>query len=513
MTTERVPMHKVREVLRLKWLLGRPHRETARGVGISSGSVAAILVRARDAKLSWDEVARLSDEELELRLYGARAPTIREQTLPDPVELHTELRRPGVTLELLHLEYLERHPDGYRYSAFCEHYRRWHRRCRPSMRQVHKGGEKLFCDFSGKRPHLVDSATGEVINVELFVAALGASSYIYAEAVANQQVPGWIQCHIHAFEFIGGTTAVVVPDQLKSGVTSPCRYEPGLQRTYAEMARHYGTVIIPARPGKARDKAKVEVAVQVAQRWVLARIRDEVFFTLADLNQRIRELVDALNDRPMKTYGNKSRRQLFEQLDKPFLQPLPAERYDVAEWRKARVNIDYHVDVDHHFYSAPYTLIHEKLDVRLTATTVELLHAGKRVASHLRAFSRGSHTTVAEHMPRAHQKHLEWSPSRLLNWAATVGPGARALVGEILASRPHPEMGYRSCLGILRLSKRYDKERLDAACARAVVAGARSYRHVATILKNGLDRVPLDDSEATQLPLLHENVRGSDYYQ
>jgi transposase len=513
MATERLLMHKVREILRFKWVLGLPHRETAKGLNVSAGAVAAVLARTREADLTWSEVERLSDEELERRLYGPRERPVREQSLPDPVWVHNELKRSGVTLELLHLEYLERYPDGYRYTSFCNHYRRWRKRCRPSMRQIHKAGEKMFCDFSGKRPCIVDRLTGEVINVELFVSVLGASNYTYVEAVRTQRVTDWIACHLHAFEYIGGVTAVVVPDQLKSGVTRACRYEPGLQRTYEDMARHYNTAVIPARPRKPKDKAKVEVGVQIAQRWILARLRDELFFSLADLNTRIWELLEDLNDRPMKTYGGKSRRQLFEELDKAQLRPLPDERYCLAEWAKARVNIDYHVEVERHFYSVPHALIHETLDVRLTNATIELLHKGRRVASHKRSDLPGRHTTISEHMPKSHQKHLEWTPTRLIHWAGTIGPSTQALVSEILASRPHPEMGYRSCLGILRLAKRYDNERLEAASARALGVGARSYRHIAAILKNGLDRVPQEEPETNQLPLLHENVRGPGYYQ
>jgi transposase len=417
-----------------------------------------------------------------------------------------------VTLDLLHQEYLQQHPDGYRYTQFCEHYREWLGHQRLSMRQIHAAGEKLFVDYSGKKPKVVDPRTGEVREVELFVAVLGASNYTYAEASETQRGIDFIGSHVRAFNHFGGVTRALVPDQLKSGVTQACRYEPGIQRTYEEMARHYGAAVVPARPGRPRDKAKVEGAVLLVQRWILARLRHETFFSLNALNERIFDLLDDLNDRTMRLYGQ-SRRQLFEQLDKPALRPLPVEAFVYAEWKTVRMNIDYHVEVDHHFYSASHVLAREQLLARSTATTVELFHKGERVASHLRSFYRGRHTTVAEHMPKAHQKHLEWTPSRIIHWAQTIGLQTKLLVERILCERPHPEMGYRTCLGILRLAKRYGNERLESASARAVRVGALSYRSVDSILKNGLDRLPAPEAEPIAgNPVAHENVRGGDYY-
>jgi transposase len=382
------------------------------------------------------------------------------------------------------------------------------------MRQIHRAGAKLFVDYAGKKPTIIEATTGEVIDVELFVAVLGASNYTYAEATRTQQVPDWVASHQRAFQFFGGVTEAVVPDQLKSGVVVPCRYEPGVQRTYDDFAQHYGTVILPARPAKPRDKAKIEVAVQVVERWILARLRHETFFSLAALNARIAELLADLNARPMRLY-RASRRELFERLDQPALRPLPAEPFVYSEWKvRARVSIDYHIELQGHYYSVPYALIHEHVDARLTATTVEVFHRGQRVAAHRRSVVRGRHTTDAAHMPKAHQRHLEWTPSRLIDWARTIGPHTAALVQAILADRPHPEQGYRSCLGLLRLAKHYGPERLEAACARAGAVEARSYRHVDSILKHGLDRLAGPEA-APPLPLtpVHEHLRGRDYYQ
>jgi transposase len=515
MATTRLPMRHLREICRQKLELGLSHRAIARSVEVSLGAVATALSRARAVGLDWSQVQALDDDALEERLYGGRGGKRTDRApLPDPAQLHVELRRTGVTLQLLHLEYLENNPTGYRYTAFCGHYSQWLATRSPSMRQVHRAGEKLFVDYSGKKPVLVDGKTGEVTEVELFVGVLGASNYTYAEATYTQRVGDWIGSHVHAFEDIGGVTHAVVPDQLKSGVTVSCRYEPGIQRSYAEMARHYGTVILPARPAHPRDKAKVEAGVRIAQRWVLARIRNQTFFSLHELNERIAELVDELNNRKMRVYGA-SRRELFERLDRPALLPLPDKRFEWGEWKTVTVNIDYHVEFDHHYYSVDYTRVHEKLEVRATAMVIEIFGGHRRVTSHVRSYQRGRHTTKAEHMPKSHQKHAEWTPSRIVHWAETIGPQTAALAQAILAARPHPEQGYRSCLGILRLAKRYGEVRVEAACVRAMSAGARSYRHVESILKHGLDRVTTPESvqPATQMPLVHGNVRGRGYYR
>jgi transposase len=376
---------------------------------------------------------------------------------------------------------------------------------------VHVAGDAMFVDYSGKKPSLVDARTGEVFEVELFVAVLGASNYTYAEATRSQRGPDWIASHVRALSFFGGVPRAIVCDQLKSGVTRSCRYEPEVQRTYEDLASHYGTTVLPARARKPRDKAKVEVAVQVVQRWILACIRNEVFSSLERLNARIRELLSVLNARVMRRYG-KSRAELFASMERPVLAALPVVPFEYAEWKSARVNIDYHVVFDEHFYSVPYVLVHEDVWLRATSTSIEVLLGGRRVASHRRSRERGRHTTVPEHMPSSHRAHAEWTPSRILGWADKTGPATRALCDAILAERPHPEQGFRSCLGILRLGKRFGAERLEAACTRANRAHARSYRHVESILKKGLDRAPLDVGTAAGKPIAHDNVRGPTEY-
>jgi len=514
MPTERLSMRQIREVLRQKWVVGLRHRDVARSLGLGVGTVCRVLQRAQIAGLNWAQVEALGDDALERQIYGAAvAAAGADRPEPDCVWIHTERSKASVTLALLHVEYIEQHPDGYRYTQFCERYRRWLARRHLTMRQVHRAGEKCFVDYAGQKPTIVDEATGELIAVELFVAALGASNYTYAEATLTQQVPDWIASHQRAFQFFGGVPGALVPDQLKSGVVVPCRYEPGLQRTYEEFAAHYGTAIVPARPARPRDKAKIEVGVQIAERWILARLRHETFFALAALNVRIAELLAEINTRPMRLY-RASRRELFERLDQPALRPLPAEPFVYGTWKLARVNIDYHVELEGHYYSVPFSLAHERVELRSTLSTVEVFHRGQRIAAHARSTSRGHHTTIAAHMPKAHQEQAEWTPSRIVNWAEHVGPQTAALVIAIFADRPHPEQGFRSCLGLLRLSKRDGDARLEAACARALAAGARSYRHVDAILKHGLDRLaaPVPTPQLTLAPV-HEHLRGRSYYE
>lgn len=514
MSGRRLTMRKIREILRWKWELSRSHRDVAKGLGVSLGRVSSTWNRAKVLGLGPSDVSSLTDDELEAKFYGPQESPRREKPLPDFLWIHGELKRKGVTLELLHEEYLERNRGGYSYSRFCELYDGWRKKQRISMRQVHRAGEKTFVDYSGMKPFWVDPKTGNRVEEELFVAVLGASNLTFAEVTADQRVPEFVTSHVHAFEYFDGVTEIVVPDELKSGVSRPNRYEPEVQRTYAEMAEHYGTVVIPARPRKPKDKAKAEVGVQVAERWILARLRHRVFFSHHDLATGVIDLREQLNDRVMKSYG-KSRRQLYELWDRPALLPLPEEPYVFAVWKIARVNIDCHVEADHHYYSAPFPLVHEKVDVRMTATTVEIFHRGTRVASHLRSYERGRYTTVPEHLPASHRAHLEWSPSRLIAWGASIGEKTAELVQAILESRPHPEQGYRSCLGLLRLSKQYGATRLEAACARGVAVGVRSYRRIDSILKNGLDRMPLFDTtfETEERQIEHENIRGPAYYR
>ena len=507
----RLPMRRLREILRLKYDCGLSHRAIASACGVGAGTVSEYLQRARLAGLTWPLPEDLDDAALEARFFPVTPEAAGPRPLPDTAFLHQELKRPGVTLQLLWVEYIKVHPDGYRYSQFCEHYRRFARTLSPTMRQVHRAGEKLFVDFSGKRPEIVDRRTGEARSVELFVGTLGASSYLYAEATEDQSLASWISAHVHMLEELGGSPELFVPDNLKAGVTTACRYEPAVNRTYEEMARHYGAAILPARAYHPRDKPKVEANVLVAQRWILARLRDRTFFSLAELNAAIFELRREVNDRPMKHLGV-SRRELFERLDRPALKPLPSSRFEMATWKECGVNIDYHIAFEHNYYSVPYQLVHQRVEARATSTTIEVFFKSRRVASHARQFGRGRASTLPEHMPRSHRAHAEWTPSRIVAWAEKTGPAAARVVTEILNGRPHPEQAYRACLGLLRLGKSFGPERLEAACRRAEALHSFSYRTVKNILASGLDRVPFDDSGPSPLPA-HDNIRGAAYYQ
>lgn len=505
-------MRKIREVLRLRWQLKLTIREVARGVSASVGVTQKIVSRAAAAGLTLEAIEELDDLALEERLYGRTTAPGDDRPRPDPVHLHRELRRAGVTLEVLHLEYLQQYPNGLRYTAFCDVYRRWQSKAGLVMRQVHKAGEKCFVDYSGKRAAYFDAQTGARIDVEIFVAVLGASNCTYVEATETQRVPDFIASHVRAYAFFGGVTEITVPDQLKSAVVKACRYEPGIQRTYAQMAMHYGTAIVPARPYKPRDKAKVEVAVQIAQRWILARLRNETFFSLAALNARIAELRDELNLRPMKKLGGVTRRELFERYDQPALRPLPAAPYELSEWSLVRVNLDYHAEVDKHWYSAPYGLAREQLWACATATTVELFHRENRVAAHVRSHVHFQHTTNPAHMPEAHRRHSA-GVDGVVAWATSVGPMTEAMVRRLLDANPVREKGWRSARGLQRVGEKHGPERTELACARALRFGARSYKPVANILALGRERLPMPGEEPADATTIdHENVRGAAYY-
>ena len=461
-------MRKVREILRLRYACELSERQIAQSCNLSEGSVSNYLRRAEAAGLSWPLSGEWDDAVVEAKLFSSKGEGTRPE--PDWEYIHKEKGRKGVTLLLLWQEYKVQHPGGYGYSTFTIHYRRWLGEQGVTMRQSHVAGEKLFVDYAGVTLPITDPITGEVQQGQVFVAVLGASSYTYAEVTASQSSEDWLSSHRRALAFFGGVPKVVVPDNLKAGVKSPCRYEPELNPAYAEFAAHYHSAVVPARVKKPRDKAKAEVGVQVVERQILAPLRNRTFFSLREANKAVWELLGELNSKPFQKLPG-SRKSTFEELDKPALQPLPTTRFEVASWKKAKVNVDYHVEVEGHYYSVPYQHARQTVELRLTTTTVEVFYQGKRVASHLRAGesarNKGRHTTVTEHMSKAHQRHAEWSPARLVNWAEKTGEATALVVGHILESRPHPEQGFRSCLGILRLGKLYAEARLEAACHRA----------------------------------------------
>ncbi len=510
-------MRKIKEVLRLRFEHQQSARQIAKSCGIARSTVKEYLDRAQKTGVPWPLPPEWDDAALENRLFPPLPLISPEKRQMPPMEyLHQEGKKKGVTLQLLWHEYKEGNPEGYQYSQFCELYRQWVEKLDVCLRQEHRAGEKLFVDYAGQTLPVQDPQTGGTREAYLFVATLGASSYTFAEATWTQDLPSWIQSHVHAFEFFNGVPEILVPDNLKAGVTHPCRYEPDINPTYADLAEHYGTVVIPARVRKARDKAKVESAVLIAERWILATLRNHRLFSLTEANQAISEKLIELNNRKFQKLDT-TRRELFENLDRPALKPLPQTPYEFADWKKAKVNIDYHIEVDGHYYSVPYQLVRQSVEIRFTSTAIEVLFKNRRVASHPRNYRRGGFTTLKEHMPKAHQQYLEWTPSRIIRWAAQTGPHTEKLVTHILESKPHPQQGFRSCLGIIRLGKQYSPHRLEAACAYALSIHGFSYKSVQSILKNGLDQKPtlLPKREASPLPLplQHPNIRGKEYYQ
>jgi transposase len=517
MPRKRVSMRKIREVLRLKWALGIDERQIAQSCRISRSTIWEYIRRAKEAGLSWPLPADLDDAALEAMLFQGNLSRGVKRPEPDWPSIHQERKRKGVTLLLLWQEYLAQNPEGYGYVTFTIKYRQWRGGLDATMRQDHKAGEKLFIDYAGMTLPITDPRSGEVCAAQVFVATLGASNYTYAEATLSQSLEDWLGSQRRALEYFGGVPEMIVPDNLKAGVKSPCYFEPEINRAYAEFAAHYGVAILPTRVRKPRDKAKVESGVQIVERWILAPLRHRTFFSLQEANEAIWERLEELNHKPFQKLPG-SRKSSFEEVDKPCLRSLPAEAYILASWKKAKVNIDYHVEVEGHYYSVPHPLIREQVELRLTQNTLEVFHEGKRVASHRRLPDlpryRGRHSTIREHMPSAHRHYAEWTPERMIQWAQKNGCHTAKVVAEILASRPHPEQGFRSCLGLMRLGKTYGPARLEAACKRACHFRAFSFKSVRSILQHKLDSkpLPLPETDNTATQQTHCNVRGASYY-
>ena len=511
MSAEGLSVHNLREIIRL-YTQGLSGRAIGRSLSISPATISGYLGHVRAAKLGWPLPPELDNDALLRRaLFPPQdSAAAAGRPMPNFAEVHRELRGRHVTKMLLWQEYREQHADGLGYSQFCEHYAAWAKPLLATMRQTHHAGDKVFVDFSGDGIRVFDAASGEYRTAKLFVAVLGASNLTYVEPVFHEDLPTWIGCHVRAFTYFGGVPKIVVPDNLKAGVTKPHRYDPDLNRTYVDLADHYGVAVIPARPRRPRDKAKVEQAVLLAERWILAVLRHERFTSMDELRAAVSALNERLNARKMRKLGT-SRRELFERIERHTLQPLPEQPYEYADWATATLGPDYHVEFDKHWYSAPYTLIGQKLDVRATLGGVELIHRHERVASHVRSRVPYRHTTQKDHMPSTHRAYAEWTPERLTSWAKTVGPQTEVVVREILGARVHPEQAFRSCLGLLGLAKKFSTQRLEAACTRAVTHRACTRRSVENILKNKLDLVQPESAAKPQLSP-HGNVRGPGYY-
>jgi transposase len=500
-------MRKIKDVLRLKLDAKLSHEQIAGALGISKGVVTKYVGLAAAAGLDWPAVQDADEITLERRLLVAPQKP-RNHVQPDYGRLHQELRRKGMTLMLLWEEYRADHADRqtYAYSQFCDNYRRFARRLKRSMRQIHRGGEKLFIDYAGPTIALTDGSRAHI-----FVAAMGASSYTFACATPRETMADWLESTARALSFYGGVTQLIVPDNPRALIADANRYEPRSNDTVLDFARHYGTSILPARPYHPQDKAKAESAVQIVERWIMARLRHQQFASVHEVNQAVTPLLTRLNEKPFQKLPG-SRASTFAALDAPALLPLPLQRYEMAHFKTVKAHIDYHVEVERHRYSVPHALVGQVLEARITTAVIELMHRGQRVASHARSSQHGGFTTIAAHMPAAHRAHMEWTPQRLINWGQSIGPATAEAVTRLMQENKHPEHGYRACLGLLSLAKRFGKPRLEAGCTLALQIGACQYRHVRDILVNNRDQsAPVTAGDWVSPN--HAHVRGPGYYQ
>lgn len=508
----RLSMRKISEVFRLRSEMKLSYRDIARSLGISISTVSDYMARAKAVGISWPLPEGITEQELYNKLFLPVCIAKRDRAAPDWEYIYKELRKKGVTLQLLWREYRQQNPDGFGYSQFCHHYGNYAKTVAPAMRQIHKAGEKTFVDYAGKTMDWMDPISGEIFTAQIFVGCLGASQYIYAEATASQQLPDWIDSHIHMFDYFGGVTEILVNDNLKSGVTKAHRYDPDINANYQHFSEHYEVAIVPARAMSPKDKAKVESGVGIVTCQILAPLRNVTFTSLGEINAAIREGIARVNNQKFQKM-NTTRRELYEQLDKPALKPLPSSRYQYAKWKNVKINIDYHFAFDSHYYSVPYQYINKMVEIRATNKTVECFYDNQRIAVHTRNYKKYTHTTVREHMPKGHQEYACFSAVRLHNWAAKIGSGTAEFVNHMINSRAFPQQAYRACLGLLRLSSRYGDARLEKACHKALVAGATRYQQVEAMLKNNLEEVATNDTVTNTPTIVHENIRGPDYYQ
>lgn len=505
-------MRKIFEILRQHHELHHSTREIGRSLNVSPGTVSNYLYRAKSAGISWPLSADMSEEALYNQLFLPVEPSARKRVLPDWEKVHAELRRKGVTLMLLWREYRDIHADGVGYSQFCEHYQRYVKQISPVMRQVHKAGEKTFVDYAGMTVPWLELSTGEIREAQVFVGSLGASQFTFVDVTESQTLPDWIGSHIRMWNYFGGVSSIVVPDNLKTGVSKAHRYDPDINANYQHVGEHYGFAIVPARAAEPKDKAKVENAVACVERQILAPLRHMTFTSIAEINAAIKSGLAAFNRKSFQKMKT-TRLQLFETVDKPALKVLPEEPYQYAEWKLAKINIDYHFVFDEHYYSVPWKYIHHAVEIRATARTVECFCQGKRIAAHERSHARYQHTTLAEHMPPNHRAHAEWTPERIKRWALKIGSNTSQFIEHLIASRPFPQQAFRTCLGLLRLGSRFGEERLEKACTIALKTGITGYQQVESILKNRMDVVTATNANQTPVINSHQNIRGSDYYQ
>ncbi|MCH2227972.1 MAG: IS21 family transposase [Candidatus Caenarcaniphilales bacterium] len=506
-------MDVIKEIARLSER-GQSKAEIENITGVTRKTIRGYLDKLAKANLKFADLEKLSSREIQKLLFR-NDKSNQKKTQPNWDYIYQEYQKKSVTLQLLWYEFIDAHPDGISYTRFTKYFNEFKKTLNPSMRQIHNYGEKCFLDFAGHTIPVNDSKTGEVKNAQIFVACLGASNYTFAFAVENQSLENWIYCNKKALDFFGGVPEVLVPDNLKSAVNKACRYEPSINKSYLDYAKHYDVAVMPARVRKPQDKAKVEVAVQIVERWILAALRKETFFSINELNQSIAKLLEQLNSKEFKKLDG-NRKYIFEKFEKEKLKPLPEDSFELQLWKKAKVAPDYHVEVEKHFYSVPYKYISKKVDIGFSIHTVNIFYENQLIAKHLRSYDKHKYSTVDEHMPKGHQEHSSWSPEKIRDWALKISENTAKLIEQILAKGKYPAINYRPCIGIIRLEKQYGKERVDKAALRLLKYGFRNsgYQSMKSILKRGLENEPLEDFSEEKVKLeFHENIRGAEYYQ
>ena len=506
-----VTIRKMKEILRLYFDAKLSMHKIAKSLSVSSSVVHKYIKQAKALGIEWPLPDRITNDEELLTLLGSTQNSLENEESIDYQTIHKEFKRKGVTLQLLWEEYHDAKLITLSYSQFCRRYRSWQGKQPSSMKQTHKAGDKTFIDYSGMTFRIIDPETGEIRAAEVFIGVLGASNYTYAEATWSQKLQDWIASHVRMFEYFGGVTALLVPDNLKSAINKPCRYEPDVNPTYAELVSHYNTAVLPARPYKPKDKSKAEGGVLLVQRWILAKLRNEMFVGLPQLNTAIRKLLIALNNKPFKKMPG-SRASLFETLDKPELRSLPKFRYEYKDYKQAKVHVDYHIELEGHYYSVPFRHVGKRVEIWYNQNIVESFYKGKQIAIHARSNIKGQHTTLLEHMPKSHQKQSQWSKPRFLNWAGSIGENTQKIANHILDSKDHEEQGFRACLGLLKLGKKHSNERLESACHYAWLNNLRTRESVQSIIKKDLDKQTGLEIINLSKPITHENIRGSGYY-
>lgn len=509
MPAKRLSMRKIKEILRLHFELNLSERIISTSLGCSRSAVGDYIKKSITAKITWKDIKDLPDEQVESFLFSKNISRKKAAELPME-EIHLELKKKYVTKELLWHEYKNKINWQGSYSLFCMRYRDWSRGRNIYMRQQHNYGEKLFIDYAGPTVKIYDLNTNSSKDAQIFVCALGGSNYTYAEASWSQNSENFISSHIRAFEYFGGVAKILVPDNLKSAVDIPSKYESEINKSYLKLAEHYNCVVIPARVRKPKDKAKVESAVLLVERWILACIRDKKYYSLSTLNEDISILLEKLNSKKFKKLPG-SRKSIFTEYEKPALIPLPKTEFEHSNFKLTRVGLHYHIEYDKNYYSVPYTYARKEVEIRVTLNTIEVLYRNARIASHIRQYSVNKWSTQLEHMPRSHKEVVEWTPEKIVNCAKSIGEYTSNIIEKILHSKEHPQQGFNSAFGIIRLKEKYGEERLEACCYRAYKYNIISYRQINNLLKNGCDKIPFVEEEISKI-IQHENIRGTEYF-